>query len=427
VESDGRVQLGGPTLGGLDGTLTVYNVNSTTEGIVVHGVTSQTANMTTWVDSNDEPLAEIDKDGFLHIHNSGVEFDETNYEEAVIGWKSSSNNYLSIHTDKGGTGTAQKGIAIGGPRGVYSSPNVGAKAIVVGAGPYTAATGVYAAVIGGRGNAAHGSNAAIAGGYANQAQASSQDCFVGGGFGNTLAPTARKAAAIGGQYQVIRTTYSVAMAGRYNEINARGIGGGGNANARSAIIGGKYNFNRAPASVIIGGNNARSRIYGEVVQGGGNLNVYSPPGNPLYRPVSEIQRRSVIVSAQTTDETGTAGYEGYTLLQPHAKTNEHVIILPSSTWAFTANVSAYNKDTDACAGYIFQGCVKKDGGDPEVVGVITSQSWADTSMTGIMPKIDIDTTNQSLAVLVSGLPSNTISWGAFIDCMQVRGSGDAGV
>ena len=430
AESDGRVQLGGPTLGGLDGTLTVYNVNSTTEGVVVHGATSQTANMTTWVDSNDEPLAEIDKDGFLHIHNSGVEFDETNYEKAVIGWDNyvgQNESFLSIHNTKGGTGTAERGIVIGGPRGGYSTPQCTEKSVVIGGGAYNSALNSTGSVlIGAQYANLRGTMNVICGGLSNTTNATSSNSFIGGGTNGAINAGINRGAVIGGEYLSVRASNTALMAGAYNETRSRSIGGGPSVATRSAVIGGAFNNNCAPASVIIGGNYARSRIYGEVVQGGGFLNVYGP-GNPLYNIKSEVQRRSVMVSVQTTDETGTVGYEGYTLLQPHAKTNEHVIILPSSTWTFTANVSAYNKDTGACAGYIFQGCVKKDGGDPEVVGVITSQSWADTSMTGIMPKIDIDTTNQSLAVLVSGLPSNTINWGAFIDCMQVRGSGDQGL
>ncbi|MHA2404083.1 MAG: hypothetical protein ACXADH_13890, partial [Candidatus Kariarchaeaceae archaeon] len=138
----------------------------------------------------------------------------------------------------------------------------------------------------------------------------------------------------------------------------------------------------------------------------------------------EAQRSSVVVSAKTTDETGTAGFGGYTLLQPENNGSSYVDILPSSTWTFRAQLSAYSLTDDIGAGYMFDGVVRRNGADSTaVVGVIDSKSWSEGALTGITPTITVDDTNERLNVLVSGLAGTEINWCAFIDMAQVRGSG----
>jgi hypothetical protein len=202
----------------------------------------------------------------------------------------------------------------------------------------------------------------------------------------------------------------VIMGGRWNEVD----------NSRNALLGTSRSRSKKTDVTVIGNYYGLGNVIGEFVQPGGKLSA----GTGASAMLGEAQKSTIMVAGKTTDELGTAGFEGYTLLHPLNDNSEYIEILPSSTWTFRAQLSAYSLTDDIGAGYIFDGVVRRDGSDSTaIVGVVDSKSWAEGALTGITPTITVDDTNERLNVLVSGLASTEINWYAYIESAQVRGSG----
>jgi len=284
----------------------------------------------------------------------------------------------------------------------------------------------------------NGSN--VLGGYDNSIQG--QYCVVAGGLSNDIVLAAGAiGSTIGGGYNNnISESYSTIAGGYENLIEATycSIGGGttnhihGSDSSYSVICGGDRNTitNAAYASILGGATNSITGDYGSIL-GGESNSVTAEHGTCLgafalasnygqfaqasgqFTAVGDAQTSILVARCQTTNATQTEMF-----LDGSA---QRLTILEKSTWYYTIKLIGRQTNSDyTVQGYIEEGIIKRDtGGNATItnhnhsIAFVNDANWAYA--------VSADTTNQALAIKVTGKASENISWVARIELVQVTG------
>ena len=269
------------------------------------------------------------------------------------------------------------------------------------------ATGSWAAIVGGGGNAggangslasgdlsfiggggahtASGRNSVVCGGgfgNGNGNTASSQASFVGAGYVNTASGFAT--AVVGGVSNISTANWSFAGAGQGNQSNGNG----------SAIMGGQYGIARS-------------------IEG---LHVF-PSSGPLGTTRGVSQAGLLVLAKQTTDATPTV------LTSSGAATSSNQVTLPNnSAYYFKGSVIANVTGAANGAAWSFEGAIMRGGNAASTVLIDTpsiNRVAASAGATTWTIALTTDTTSGGLRITVTGVAATTIRWVAKCETTEV--------
>jgi hypothetical protein len=96
------------------------------------------------------------------------------------------------------------------------------------------------------------------------------------------------------------------------------------------------------------------------------------------------------------------------------------LVLPATTtWTFTAKISAYNSTDNISAGYNIRGVIRRNNSnDVAIIGENSTEAWQEGTMYSCECTISADNTNKSFLTSVIGLPGKTIRWNSDIDVSE---------
>jgi hypothetical protein len=106
--------------------------------------------------------------------------------------------------------------------------------------------------------------------------------------------------------------------------------------------------------------------------------------------------------------------------------SSRIIIPPTSARTFTVQIVAYNNySTPTAAGYIVQGCIRRDASNNTVLAsaVTATLLWEEGVMSGCSVLVDADDTNEALRIRVTGLANRIIRWVASVRTTEVAHPG----
>jgi hypothetical protein len=172
-------------------------------------------------------------------------------------------------------------------------------------------------------------------------------------------------------------------------------------NDYSSAFGGKLNTASAKYSSTIGGLEAYTNHFGCLAHASGKFST-----------VGDAQHFIIVARNSTTNTTPTTLFlDGST---------ELLVMPEKSNWTFTIKVSAYNATDNESGGWVINGAVKRDNSNNIVsIGSPTINSWLESSISTAAVNLNVDNSNQSINIDVTGVASKNIRWVAVIDIAQV--------
>lgn len=247
--------------------------------------------------------------------------------------------------------------------------------------------------ISGRNNTASGSTVSIAIGDGNTASGNQRSCAIGGA-GNSA--TANYTATIGGQGTIASGQNSTII----NSVFSQATGSG------AVIIGGASMLGSS-ANSFAHGYHAVTNIFSEYVHSA--QRIESPDG----RGTAQYSR--VLLQSKTSDATPVKMSCNYL-----AGNNQFPYIQNNFIWGFIAEIVGVKSDGSDMAHYLRQGQIKNVSGTTTLVGSIITigTDYEDNSSTNVA--ISADDTNDSLAISVTGVASETWRWFASLKINMLK-------
>ena len=251
----------------------------------------------------------------------------------------------------------------------------------------------HAAIGGGYGNCA-GWNAAVAGGYNNKAGGNAG--AVGGGYGNCAGYMSFVG---GGQYNNASGTYASVLGGGSN--NASGSysiniasGGSKSDGERSTVMGHNACTRNRDGSIAIGAHCGLANM-----------------GKAQYSIMN--------LGRSTTDATQTVLNSRSSSCA--AGSDNQLTIPTNAAYVFCGSVIANVTSGGDTHGWLFRGVMKRGSGNASLVGTPSIDDVAyDSGASAWSIALGVDTTNQALAVCVTGQASTNITWVATVHATELQ-------
>jgi len=360
-----------------------------------------------------------DKTNVLELNNTTAFTPTANYHPAT-------KLYVDSASSGGGGGTVQdattlaiqptdEGVTTGNARGA-SAVDLQTKKST----PTQIASGTYSVISGGDRNTASGSKSTVSGGQVN-ISSGDYSTVSGGGSNNA---TGGSSTVGGGVSNNASYDYAVVSGGISN--NATGgsstVGGGGSNNATglySVNGGGQNNISSGNYSTVGGGgNNNATGLYS--VNGGGRYNYTYLLGQSIHGGYNASYGNARQSSYLTMQKTTTDGTIAECFLD---NSSARAVLQTDSTWGFEIKVLATNSANNSQNAYFRRfGLIYNDGGTVALESSIFADGGdiVNSALTGIIPTISADDTNNSLKVQVTGLAGINIIWQIKIALVEIE-------
>jgi hypothetical protein len=180
--------------------------------------------------------------------------------------------------------------------------------------------------------------------------------------------------------------------------------GGGNSNTasgdRSAVLGGNGNTASAKFATVIGGAQALADRYGMVAHTSG---VFSQQG--------DAQAVIFVMRNYTTNNTPTQLFLDGTSIK--------LTIPNGKILACTINISGIRSTGATGAHYIRKVMIKNVGGTTSLVGTVSTIGTDVEDVAGYDVSVTANNTTDSLDIAVTGATSETISWTAVVQGLEI--------
>ena len=133
-------------------------------------------------------------------------------------------------------------------------------------------------------------------------------------------------------------------------------------------------------------------------------------GSMAFSYQGDAQYVTVIAKTTTTDATQAQLYVG---------SSDNITVPTGHCYAFSALIAAKRTETSMeCAGYKVEGVIKNDAGTVSIVGSVTVTTLAEDDSSWDVTA-EADTTNEALAIKVTGAAGKTIHWVATVNLTEV--------
>jgi hypothetical protein len=361
---------------------------------------------------------------------------------------------------------------IGGGRNNTASANYS----IVGGGYANNSSQVATVICGGYTNRCAGLRGAVVGGTNNYITLNTNECFIGGGYGNEFEFQVYQGVICGGFSNRIYgnnplyTSYASFIGGGlnnetstsstiYSSLPGGNVVVGGKDNlcnnyyGRSSIVGGLSNTLSSDYAFIAGGRDNSITANESSVLGGHYNKVYANKSSILggaYNTIASTAYQSSIIGGRDSkcsrlaeiahSAGGFGGVKGtaqHSLFIARIATNSttstaltldgspvvsanSITISAETTWTFNVKISAYNDTDNLGAGWNINGCIRRNAANgTALLGSNTVDSWNEGAMSGCSATVIADDTNEALRINVTGLTSKNIRWVAVVDVSQV--------
>ena len=274
-----------------------------------------------------------------------------------------------------------------------------------------------------RGNAAcvaSGCHGAIGGGYNNKV--TGEKATVAGGFNNSAAWWG---SVTGGCGNSANSNWAHVGGGHNNSAGYAGVVAGGQSNSAStyaAVLGASNNSANGYGAINIaaGGSaaqGARSTAMGYYACTYSRAGSISMAANcATFSGAGKVQETIMQLAVQTTDATATVARTNTS----SAATSNQLTLPTNSAMVFTGTVVANVTSGGNTHAWQFRGAIKRGSGNVALVGTPSIDDIAyDSGASAWSFAISADTTNQALAVTVTGQASTTIRWVVNIHATEV--------
>jgi len=300
---------------------------------------------------------------------------------------------------------ASNSCFIGG--GVSNDIASGATSSVIAGGSNNDVTGVASAILGGQTNVIAGTRSAIGAGQGQSCSGDYAGIFTGNGC--SITGSGDWSVICGGASNAATNAYAIVGGGRNNTVSG----------LYSTSIGGRYNVASGVYSTCLGGYDNDAVTGNSVTMGRqaktfqqGQFAFASAGG---FAAAGDCQRMLNTLRRATSNATSRYMYvDG---------ASEQLTVPADTSWTFDLLVNAIELDGSNSAGYSIQGVITRDGtanvafvgGTPTTTVIAESDSNWDCV-------VEADTTNQALAIKITGVAATTVRWNCRAEILQTQAS-----